>query len=384
MNTKVVAIQSIDRYLSTSICQSITTTLPEWFGIPEANQRYATGVQKCVSFAAYIADDPIGLISLEFPYPNNAHIYWIGVKKHYHRQQIGTQLIRVAENYCRAQGYTSLTVETLSHKQSDANYLKTYYFYQKQGFKPLFELSPYGPDNLMVYMQKIINIDNLTLVDLTHVLTAEIPHWNSSCGFQQSIETDYADGDNDVKFRVQKLAMYAGIGTHIDSPAHCIPGGLCVADIPLEKLLTPCVVIDVSLKAHEKYSVSAEDIHAFEMKHGTIAKNTFVIIYTGWELFWQQPQKYRNELVFPSISKQAAELLLTRDIVGLGIDTLSPDRPQDGFPVHQAILGAGKFIIENVANAKKMPSVGAYISVFPLKIYHGTEAPVRLIGMKIH
>ncbi|MCI5057750.1 MAG: cyclase family protein, partial [Flavobacteriales bacterium] len=107
----------------------------------------------------------------------------------------------------------------------------------------------------------------------------------------------------------------------------------------------------------------------------------FVIIYTGWEQYWGTPEKYRNNYVFPSISKEAASLLLDRQIVGLGIDTLSPDRPEDGFPVHHLILGADKYIIENIANASKLPSVGAHTFALSIKIQGGTEAPLRLVGM---
>ena len=168
----------------------------------------------------------------------------------------------------------------------------------------------------------------------------------------------------------------------MDAPAHCIPGGAAVADIPLEQLITACVVIDVSAKADKNYSVSRADIHEFEQRHGTIAKNTFVMIHTGWERFWQQPEKYRNNLVFPCVSRAAAELLIERNIAGLGIDTLSPDRADDGFPVHRVILGAGKYIIENIANSNQLPPVGASVMVLPIKIEAGTEAPVRLIGVK--
>ncbi|MEI8296220.1 MAG: cyclase family protein [Alphaproteobacteria bacterium] len=105
-----------------------------------------------------------------------------------------------------------------------------------------------------------------------------------------------------------------------------------------------------------------------------------MVIHTGWERYWGVPEKYRNNLVFPSVSAEAALALQMRQIVGLGIDTLSPDLPEDGFPVHQLILGAGKYIVENIANASKLPPMGAYILAFPMKIQGGTEAPIRLVG----
>lgn len=226
-------------------------------------------------------------------------------------------------------------------------------------------------------------LKNLTFIDLTHTLTPEIPSWNGTCGFQHSITHDYADSTAETRFRVQQIQMAAGMGTHMDAPAHCIPNAKTIADIPLENLITTCVMIDVSSKAHEKYSVTPQDIKDFEKQHGIIEQNTLALIHTGWEKFWRDPNRYRNNLVFPDIAKETAELLLERNICGIGIDTLSPDRPDDGFPVHQLILGAGKYIIENVANTLQLPPKGAYTFALPIKIKDGTEAPVRLIGINL-
>jgi kynurenine formamidase len=220
-----------------------------------------------------------------------------------------------------------------------------------------------------------------TFVDLTHTLMPKIPSWGGTCGFEHVIAHDYDAHTVDVKFRTHHITMQVGMGTHMDAPVHCIPGGLSIADLPLEKLIAPCVMIDVSSQAHEAYSLSVQDIETFEMQHGVIAPGCLVIIYTGWDRFWPTSERYRNNLAFPSIHKDTAAMLLEKGIVGLGIDTLSPDRPESGFPVHQLVLGAGKYIIENIANAAKLPPVGAYTLALPIKIQDGTEAPVRLVGM---
>lgn len=229
-------------------------------------------------------------------------------------------------------------------------------------------------------MNKISNFTNLTFVDLTHTLSPTIPHWEKGCSFQQKINSDYDEGSNDTRFRTHTIEMRAGVGTHIDAPAHCVPGGTDIAALPLEHLFAPCVVIDVSEKAHESYRVTLEDILNFENYYGKINKNSFVIIRTGWDKFWSDSDKYRNNLLFPTISEQAAECLLKRDIVGLGVDTLSPDSETDGFPVHRLILGAGKYIIENIANSDKIPAIGAHSIALPIKIEDGTESPIRLIA----
>lgn len=219
------------------------------------------------------------------------------------------------------------------------------------------------------------------IIELTHTLNENTPSWDGGCGFKSEVKLDYMDCNNEVKFRVQQIKMHAGIGTHIDAPAHVVPGGATVENIALDNLVRPCVCIDVSKDIQADFKLSSNDILAFEKKHGEINDGNFFIVYTGWDKHWVSPEKYHNKYQFPSISPDAALLLLERNIAGIGIDTLSPDVPSSGFPVHKHILGAGKYIVENVANASLLPAVGSFALVMPIKIAGLTEAPVRLIGL---
>ncbi|MBY0545165.1 MAG: cyclase family protein [Gammaproteobacteria bacterium] len=218
------------------------------------------------------------------------------------------------------------------------------------------------------------------IIDLTHTLDEHVPTWSGECGFHHELQLDYADCKTEVKFRVQHFNMHAGIGTHMDAPAHCIPGGATIEQLSVSELLAPCIVIDVSKEAHERYSISSQDILNFENKHGSIISGSFVMFRTGWARFWSDPKKYRNNYLFPSVLADAAEMLINRGVCGLGVDTLSPDRPDDGFLVHQLFLGAGKYIVENVASLESLPPTGSFILALPIKVKGATEAPIRLIG----
>lgn len=219
------------------------------------------------------------------------------------------------------------------------------------------------------------------IIDLTHTLDENSPSWAGDCGFHCKVTLDYADCTTEPKFRTQELTMRAGMGTHMDAPAHCIPGATSTEQIPLSQLCAPCVVIDVSAACHERYSVSAQDIDQFENEYGTIASDTFVMVKTGWERFWHTPEKYHNNYLFPSISIEAAKLLINRGVCGLGIDTLSPDRPENGYSVHKLFLGRGKYLVENAANLNSLPAQGSLILVLPMKIKGATEVPIRLIAL---
>lgn len=220
------------------------------------------------------------------------------------------------------------------------------------------------------------------VVDLTHTLDANIPTWTGSCGFDHIIKQDYDDAPTTPGFRVQQIKMHASAGTHMDAPCHCVPEGMAIADIDVKNLCVPVIVMNVSAEAHDgAYRLRLASVRAFENQHNPQWRGALVLVHTGWSQYWCDRAQYTNNHVFPSISGDVAQYWVDQGVVGVGIDTLSPDKPADGFPVHVALLNAGRYILENVARADLMPAVGAFAIVAPLKTKEGAEAPTRLLGL---
>lgn len=218
------------------------------------------------------------------------------------------------------------------------------------------------------------------LQDLTHTLSSQVPSWNGSCGFTQKIVLDFAQQTSEVKFRVQKLSMHSGIGTHLDAPLHASQAGASIDELSLKDLVMPAIKIDVSASCNESQIISLEDIQAFVAAHGQIPDGAFVIIETGWNKFWGDRDRYRNGGRFPSVSKEAGQYLIELGAQALGIDTLSPDTEDSGYPIHQMFLGFGKVIVENLANLQSLPTSDFFVGLFPIKIEGGTEAPMRCVA----
>mmetsp|Transcript_94121 Transcript_94121/g.269792 ORF Transcript_94121/g.269792 Transcript_94121/m.269792 type:complete len:236 (-) Transcript_94121:119-826(-) len=85
---------------------------------------------------------------------------------------------------------------------------------------------------------------------------------------------------------------------------------------------------------------------------------------------------------FPGLSAAAAAFLVKeRSAVGIGVDTLSPDPgASEGFRVHHAVLGADRYIIENL-NLEGLPARGARVTVAPLNVAGAPEAPARVFAL---
>ena len=139
-----------------SLCRAITKDLPEYFGLLECNEHYAQGVRDKINFTVETEQECVGLLSLDFQYPKNANIYWMGIFKNHQSKGYGEQLIHAAIADAKQYGAVMMTVETLSPSEADENYLKTYRFYEKMGFVPLFNLKPEGYVWNMVYMGRVL------------------------------------------------------------------------------------------------------------------------------------------------------------------------------------------------------------------------------------
>lgn len=178
-------------------CLEVTALLPDWFGLPEANEKYVEGIKETTVFAAHNHDgELLGLIAVKMPFPNNADIYWMGIKPSFHRQGIGKALLERAQEYARGHHCHTITVETLSLSHDDLSYKKTYQFYHAVGFSPLFELEPYDTGYHMLYMIRHVKKKSFAIYDDITITPAAL--------------ADHSTIQNMGRFYVYDMSEYLG------------------------------------------------------------------------------------------------------------------------------------------------------------------------------
>lgn len=142
------------------ICNDILRSLPEWFGIESAIIDYVNDVKEMDTWVAKINDIPVGFISINKHNQSTAEIHVMGILETYHNQKIGSKLVSAASNTLATDGFTYLSVKTLSESREDANYAKTRKFYLKNGFLPVEEFKTlWGEENPCLFL-----IKNLTII----------------------------------------------------------------------------------------------------------------------------------------------------------------------------------------------------------------------------
>ncbi len=230
--------------------------------------------------------------------------------------------------------------------------------------------------------QNLIN----KIVDLTHPLEPGIPDFHGDknafeCTKSFTVQKDgYANGT---------FKMPEHLGTHVDAPTHFFDGKQSIDEISAQKLIVPCVVLDVrdEVRGDPDYRLTVEKIASFEQS-GNIPSECAVLLLTGWSERWSNPDSYRNTDAqgvkhFPGFGGDSADFLVNqRQAVALGIDTLSIDAgSSDTYPVHKLALGKGLYMMENLNHLAEIPARNALLFCGVLPIKHGTGGPARILAV---
>ncbi|KAG0413177.1 hypothetical protein HPB47_009675 [Ixodes persulcatus] len=87
--------------------------------------------------------------------------------------------------------------------------------------------------------------------------------------------------------------------------------------------------------------------------------------------------KHTIELVIAPGARFVAE---ERRVYGVGIDTASVDITEPNLP-HRLLFARDVYVIENLHNLDKVPSVGAHAIVSVLKIDGASGSPARVVAI---
>lgn len=221
------------------------------------------------------------------------------------------------------------------------------------------------------------------VVDLTHAYDGSFPTFDGNPGIEYEWAVEIAKSG----YQLHKLTIFEHTGTHIDAPFHFSADGTSVDQIEPEKLVAPLVIVDITDRAREEANtaVEAADIEAWISANGDIPTGAIVALRSGWATKVKEAS-FRNDaegnFAFPGFGKSATDLLLTLDVVAIGVDTLSIDPGNSAdFAVHNSWLPAGRYGIEALANLEELPVKGATIVVGAPKHRGGTGGPARVLAL---
>ena len=225
-------------------------------------------------------------------------------------------------------------------------------------------------------------------VDLTHDMAEDSPFWPTAEGFKHEVAS-YGQTPGGWFYSSYNLTLSEHGGTHLDAPIHFAEGKQTADQIPLDRLIGPAAVIDVSAASAAIPTIASPSptwrngsarTAACPTARSCCSTPAFPNIGRTGSAIWARTSAARQavaKLHFPGLSEELARFLVEqRKVAAVGLDTPSLDYGQSkDFIVHRILLGANIPGFENVADLDLLAAKGAKVVALPAKIRGGSGAP---------
>ncbi|MFZ0004669.1 MAG: cyclase family protein [Methanoregula sp.] len=167
-------------------------------------------------------------------------------------------------------------------------------------------------------------------------------------------------------YQISDLRMNSHSGTHIDAPVHYLKKGDTIDTIPLDNLIGPCRVLDVTFAGN---TITATHLR------GRLGNEKRILLKTTFS----KETRFRED--FPHITKDAAKLLSERGTLCLGIDSFSIEAFVCDGSVHRELLGNGCIIVE-LLDLSSIDEGEYEMAALPLRLTGLDGAPARVVLMR--
>jgi len=197
------------------------------------------------------------------------------------------------------------------------------------------------------------------IIDLTQTISENLQVYPGDPPVEVHTVSTLEDG-----FVLERVCMSSHVGTHLDAPWHVLKDGADVSSIALERLILPCVYVDMSALSKK------EDRLAKLTGRFTDLKDKALLLST-------------NEKLSANITPEEVEVLITGGVKLLGVDAMSVEHSDD-LVVHRKLLSSGVLIVEGLANLHMLNEKQEYfLVVAPLKLEGCSGAPVRAFAITL-
>lgn len=206
----------------------------------------------------------------------------------------------------------------------------------------------------------------MTIYDVSLPITETLAVWPGDPGVRVEQTAHMARGDNAT---VSRLEMGAHTGTHVDAPAHFIPGGSGVDALDLDTLVGLALVAD----ARSGDALTADVLAELAVPLGT---ERLLLRTRNSDLWLQEDPPFQED--FAAITQDGARWLVERGIRLVGVDYLSVAPFGASRPTHEMLLDAGVVLVEGLNLSAIRPGMYQFVCL-PLKIVEADGAPARAI-----
>jgi len=168
---------------------------------------------------------------------------------------------------------------------------------------------------------------------------------------------------------VSSLSFGSHTATHVDAARHFFDDGQTVDDLPLDRLIGPCVVLE--------FGDHVMSVGPTELRRHDLTGVKRVLCKTRNSRLLQRQPEFAKDYTY--VSPEGAEHLVSLGVELIGVDYLSVEQFRSGHHrTHRTLLEAEVVIVEGLALADVLP--GKYeLICLPLRLAGLDGAPARAV-----
>ena len=174
------------------------------------------------------------------------------------------------------------------------------------------------------------------------------------------------------------LTYTAHVGTHIETPFHCLPDGDDLAKIGADRLMGDAVILDLRGLPPE-HKITLAEFQAAAERAGGIRRGDILFCNTGYAQHYGT-EMYRHS---PGFTGEALEWMVAQGVKLMGVDTggiETHDLPLNAY--HTLLFRNGICLIENLTNLNALTKSRVMVCALPLAV-EGLEAiPLRVVAVE--
>jgi arylformamidase len=187
----------------------------------------------------------------------------------------------------------------------------------------------------------------------------------------------YSEGK--ISARSRMMLVFEHVSTHVDAPGHFDKDGMTIDQIPLQQLIVPGHLLDLTHKKPYE-GIGPDDFkRAVEASGKEIEPNTIVIANTG---------QYKNygvgdfRTARPFITGEGGQWMVDQGTTLFGTDLIGIDNPEEMWnPTHTAFLMNGVPMIQQLNNLDALIGLDFLFVALPWQMLGGTASPVRPVAL---
>ena len=203
----------------------------------------------------------------------------------------------------------------------------------------------------------------MILHDISPLVDESIAVWPGDSPYEAEDLLRIEDGES---VHLSTLTLSCHTGAHADAPCHYVEGAPGIDEMPLEKYVGPCVLVDVR---PADGAVGPGDLVEVDLEGAPR-----LLLRTGCA---------KDRTVFPedltSLKSELAPWLADRGVVLVGVDSPSVDRfDSKELPAHTALFAHGIVNLEGL-QLEGVPEGRYELIALPLRLKGRDASPVRAV-----